>query len=219
MSLVLVAVSVNRRGQLTLGYALPNEFLRWTELNNMALGLLTVLLYYLLIEHVRAVSAPSHRERGRRLLGALFVTGAYLYAAGYGNHEVTNYLHGRFCASEPSRLCGVIAFNDESFSHGVFFMGFVLLSVALMLSQAAAPDQMPLAWVDKAIVTVNALFAAGAIVANLAFERIGLDLLVVTVVAVLAVFLLYRMPRQPILLYHTIAYSTGTAATLALKLA
>ncbi|MGH2523931.1 MAG: hypothetical protein ACRDH2_15605 [Anaerolineales bacterium] len=34
-SLVVILVSINRLSPLTLGYVLPNEFLRWVDLNNM----------------------------------------------------------------------------------------------------------------------------------------------------------------------------------------
>jgi len=34
-SLVAILVSINRLGTWTLGYVLPNEFLRWVDFNNM----------------------------------------------------------------------------------------------------------------------------------------------------------------------------------------
>src|SRR4051812_37614630 len=54
-----------------------------------------------------------------------------------GSHEVTNYLHVRFCPDTASDLCRIVAYNDDQFSH--------------------------------------LLFVAAGVVANLAFEEIGLD--------------------------------------------
>ena len=35
-SLLAILVSINRLGTWILGYVLPNEFLRWVDLNNIA---------------------------------------------------------------------------------------------------------------------------------------------------------------------------------------
>jgi len=69
----------------------------------------------------------SIAARGRLTLSIVFMVGLYLLAASYGTHEVTNYLHVRFCPPEDfSRLCEIVTFNDDEFSHWVFFAGFVL---------------------------------------------------------------------------------------------
>ena len=48
-SLMAVLVSINRLWTWTLGYVLPNEFLRWVDFNNMlVLPLISVLAFYLL---------------------------------------------------------------------------------------------------------------------------------------------------------------------------
>jgi hypothetical protein len=62
---------------------------------------------------------------------------------------------------------------------------------------------------DGALATLNALFIAAGIAANLGFEEIGLDLYVVAAVAILAVFLLVRQPKQLILRYYAIAFVVG----------
>ncbi|MCL7429396.1 hypothetical protein [Streptomyces sp. YS415] len=216
VSLLLVLLSVNRRSTLTLGHVLPHQAMRWVELNNLLLGLFTVVTHLVLLGHLRAVAAPAHRDRGRRAVGVLFVIGVYLYGVGYGDHEFANYLNGRFCTAGPSRWCDIVAFHDESFSHHVFFAGFLLLNLAVMVAQAAAPTRTALTRTDNVLLTVNALFVSGAVVANLAFERIGADLFVVAAVTVLAVVLLCRAPGQPMLRYYTVAYGMGLAATVTL---
>ncbi len=95
-SLVVVLVSVNRLGSWTEGYVAPNQFLRWVDLNNMILALFSLLAFYLLREQLTEEPAarPGATHRG---LALTFIVGAYLLAASYGSHEVTNYLHVRFC--------------------------------------------------------------------------------------------------------------------------
>jgi hypothetical protein len=218
-SLVVVLVSVNRLGSWTKGYVAPNEFLRWVDLNNMLLALVSLVAFYLLKEHL-AYESPAFGGRAHRALGVTFVVGAYLLAASYGSHEVTNYLHVRFCPDETAtRLCDVVAYNDDGFSHLVFFAGFTVVNLVIMLTQLVFPDREPLTLVDTLLVVFNGLFIGAGIFANLAFERIGLDLYVVAVIAVLAVGLLVRRPREPVLRYYAVAYVVGLLATAVAKLA
>src|SRR5437870_8450573 len=91
-SLVVVLLSVNRLASLTLAYALPHEGLRWVDLTNM--------LVWPVISTALSYATLRWIERGRATRwwhGMLFVLSVYLLAAGYGDHEVTNYLHLRFC--------------------------------------------------------------------------------------------------------------------------
>ena len=211
-SLLIVLVSVNRLSSLTTGYVASNQFLRWVDLNNMVLGLLAVLVYYLLVQYLE-------RRSGRTsvALGVAFVVGAYLYAASYGSHEVTNYLHVRFCPDTASDLCRIVAYNDDEFSHLLFFAGFILLNVVVMATQAISPDPDRPRVADTVLAVVNALFVAAGVVANLAFEEIGLDLYVVAAVAVFAVVLLWRQPRQLIFRYYAVAFVLGLVVTGVIK--
>src|SRR5688572_29951169 len=139
-SLVIVGVSINRLGTLTFGYVAPNEFLRWVDLHNMlTLPLVSIVAFYLLKKTVEANRTPAN-ARSHLAVNLAFIGGVYLLGAGYGNHEVTNYLHSRFCGrGDASPLCRIVAFNDDEFSHWVFFAGFVLVNAALMLLQALFP--------------------------------------------------------------------------------
>ena len=217
-SLLIVLVSVNRLTTVTTGYVASNQFLRWVDLNNMVLGLLAVVVYHLLVGYLRRRS-PTASRSARAALGVAFVVGAYLYAAGYGSHEVTNYLHVRFCPDTSGDLCRIIAYNDDGFSHLLFFAGFIVLNVVVMLTQAVSPDHRRPGLVDNVGVLVNALFVAAGVVANLGFEPIGLDLYVVAVVAVFAVVLLWRQPRQLIHRYYAAAFVLGLAVTSMIKAA
>jgi hypothetical protein len=227
-SVVVILVSVNRLSTLTLGYVLPNEFLRWVDLNNMLiLPLASLVAFYLLKKQMEALS-PALPRRGTTgegtggrwplALNVAFIVGVYLLGASYGDHEVTNYLHARFCPDgETSALCRIIIFNDDEFSHWAFFAGFVLVNTALMLLQVVFPHGGAVGAADRALLAVNGLFIGAGIFANLAFEVIGLDLYVVALLAAIAVALLWRRGAQPLLVYYSTAYVIGLMATFLYK--
>jgi uncharacterized membrane protein len=222
-SLVVVLVSLNRLGSWSQGTIGGTEFLRWVDLNNLVLALVSLVAFHLLREHLRVrehLRAPSGRTavNADRALGVTFIVGAYLLAAGYGAHEVTNYLHVRFCDPPADRLCEIIAYHDDGLSHLMFFAGFTLINLAIMLTPVAHPSPAEPTRTDTALIVVNALFIGAGIFANLAFEEIGFDLYVVAAIAVLAVVLVRRQPRQPILRYYAVAYVVGLLATAVVKL-
>ena len=214
-SLVAILVSFNRLGTWTLGYVLPNEFLRWVDFNNMlVLPLISVVASYLLKKTIE-YNAPQRESKLHIVWNLVFIVGLYLLAASYGNHEVTNYLHQRFCATDtPIDLCRIITFNDDEFSHWVFFTGFVMGNVAILFIQNLFPHQGKITNTDLALLALNALFLGAGVFANLGFEELGLDLYVVAVLAVLAAYLLWRRGRQPMFIYYTIAYWLGLAGSL-----
>lgn len=219
-SVVVMLVSINRLSTLTLGYVAPNEFLRWVDLNNMlVLPLISLVAFYLLKKETQ--KAPiAGAWRWNLALNLAFIVGLYLLGASYGDHEVTNYLHSRYCPpEETSRLCDIIIYNDDEFSHYVFFTGFVMVNAALMLIQVLFPHAERLSSRDKVLLAVNALFMAAGIVANLAFEEIGLDLYVILLLAAISLGMLWRKGAQPLLVYYSTAYTVGLVVTAVVKLA
>ncbi|MBK8905397.1 MAG: hypothetical protein IPM53_29715 [Anaerolineaceae bacterium] len=218
-TIVILLGSLNRLGSWTLGYVAANEFLRWVDLHNMlTLPLISVTAFYLLKKEIERGDLVAN-GRWPLLLNLGFIIGLYLFAASYGSHETTNYLHARFCPDgETSDLCRIVIFNDDEFSHWLFFAGFVLLNGALMLLQViyAWPGQVR--GRDTAVLTLNALFVALGIFANLGFEAIGLDLYIVLGLALLAGWLLWRYGRQPLLVYYAAAYGVGLVVTAVYRL-
>jgi hypothetical protein len=185
----------------------------------MVLALVSLVAFYLLKNQLRGYYAQPTR-RAHNALGVGFIVGAYLLAASYGSHEVTNYLHVRFCPdTETSRLCTIVAYNDDGFSHLIFFAGFTVINLIIMLTQVTTPWPGRLSVADTALIVANAAFIGAGIFANLAFEEIGLDLYVVAAIAILAVGLLWRRRDQPILRYYAVAYVVGLVATAIAKLA
>lgn len=218
-SVVVIFVSLNRLSTLTEGYVAPNEFLRWVDLNNMlVLPLASLVAFYLLKKQVEAAGGPSVNGRSHLALNLVFIIGVYLLGASYGDHELTNYLHARFCPNDgASALCRIVIFNDDEFSHWVFFTGFVMVNAALMFLQIIFPQAAKLALTDKLLLALNGLFIGAGIFANLAFEVIGLDLYVVALLAGVAMALLWRRGPQPLLIYYATAYGAGLAATFIYK--
>ncbi len=218
-TLVIILLSINRLSTLTLGYVAPNQFLRWVDLNNMViLPLISLSAFYLLKQHL-AYSNQAHQDFWQRALGVVFMIGVYLTGVSYGDHEVTNYLHVRFCADNPTTdLCRIVIFNDDEFSHWLFFTGFVLTNAALMGIQVLFPWHTSLAVADVGLLIGNGLLIGLGVFANLAFEQIGLDLYVVALLALLAIGLLWRYGRQPLLIYYSTAYCLGLIATAIYKL-
>ena len=214
-SLVGILVSINRLGAWTLGYVLPNEFLRWVDFNNMLiLPLISLVALYLLKKTIE-YDSPAREGRTHTTWNLVFIIGLYLTAASYGDHEVTNYLHARFCLDDPdSVLCRIVIFNDDEFSHWVFFTGFVMVNVAVLFLQNLFSHRERVSNTDIALLAFNALFLGAAVLANLGFEEIGLDLYVVALLAMISSYLLWRRGRQPMFIYYTIAYWLGLVGSL-----
>lgn len=207
-TLVIILLSINRLSTLTLGYVAPNQFLRWVDLNNMLiLPLISLTAFYLLKQHL-AYSSPAYQGLWHRTLGVIFILGVYLTGTSYGDHEITNYLHGRFCATDPTTdLCRIVIFNDDEFSHWLFFTGFVLTNAVLMVLQVLFPWRTSLARGDVGLLVINGLFIGLGVFANLAFEQIGLDLYVVALLALLAIGLLWLWPATIAhLLQHSLLF-------------
>ena len=214
-SLVGILVSINRLGTWTLGYVLPNEFLRWVDFNNMlVLSLISLVALYLLKKTIE-YDSPAREGRAHVAWNLVFIVGLYLTAASYGDHEVTNYLHQRFCATDTtSDICRIVIFNDDEFSHWIFFTGFVMVNAAILFLQNIFPYREKISNGDIALLSLNALFLGAAVLANLGFEEIGLDLNIVALLALISAYMLWKRGRQPMFIYYTIAYWLGLISSL-----
>ena len=218
-SLLAILVSLNRRGNWTLGYVLPNEFLRWVDLNNIIIAMISLLAGYLLKKTIE-YNSPARDGRAHMAWNLVFIIGVYLTAVSYGDHELTNYLHIRFCLDDPSSdLCRIVIFNDDEFSHWLFFAGFTMVNGAILFLQNVFPYQGTVTGGDTTVLLLNSLFLGLGIVANLGFEEIGLDLYIVALVAIIATVLLLRRGKQPMFIYYTAAYWLGLVGSLAAQLA
>ncbi len=217
LSLTIILLSINRLTSLTLGYLQPFEFLRWLDFNAMIpIPLLSIVLYYLLKREV-ITKTPLW-------LGMLLVIGIYLFGAGSGDHEVTNYLHGRYCEKHllPISACQIIIYNDDQFSHYIYYLGFISINVALMLLEYKQPQAKAVGKKELMLISVNALVIALGIFANLAFEETGVDIPVFTAVMALALYLLvsrkHDWQKLPVTYYFAFSYTVGVLSTLVYKI-
>lgn len=217
-TLVVLLGSINRLGSFTLGFVSANEFLRWVDFINMLpLPILSLVAFYLLKKHLEN-SGKAASAKTLLVLNVIFIVSVYVMGASYGDHEVTNYLHARFCnPNNDSALCRIIIFNDDEFGHWLFFSAFIGINTVMLFMQALFPYRGAINIVDKALLMFNSLFIAAGILANLGFEEIGLDLYVVLVLAALSIYLWWRHGSQPLFIYYGTAYVIGLFATLAVK--
>lgn len=214
-SLLVIFVSFNRLTDWFTGYVLPNEFLRWVDFNNMlVIPLISLAATYLLKKTIE-YDSPTREGRAHTVWNLIFIIGLYLTAASYGDHEVTNYLHVRFCLDDStSDLCRIIIFNDDEFSHWVFFTGFTMVNAAILFLQNIFPHRENLKGLDVGMLLLNSLFLGAGVLANLGFETIGLDLYVVALLAIVSALLLWRRGKQPMFIYYTAAYWLGLVGSL-----
>lgn len=225
LSLTIIALSVNRLTNLTQGYLQPFEFLRWLDFNAMIpIPLASIILYYLLKREI-VYDSPFVKKGLYAFLMLLFVSGIYFFAAGSGTHEVTNYLNSRFCdfGKTQNALCNIIGYNDDQFSHYVYYLGFVLINVALMLFEAKLPRKKAVSKINLIFVAVNSLFIALGIFANLAFEEALIDIFVFGGVMLLSLYLLFfkvkKVGQLPVTYYFAVSYTLGVVATIFYKFA
>jgi hypothetical protein len=213
-SLLAILVSINRLGSWTLGYVHPNQFLRWVDLNNIFVSFVSLIAAYLLKKSIE-YNSPARESATHTAWNLVFFVGVYLSALSYGFHEMTNYLHVRFCEPDPGTdLCRIIIFNDDQFSHWLFFAGFTLANAAILFLQALFPHQGNMRVSDVALLLSNSLFLGLGVMANLGFEEIGLDLVVVAFLALVSAYLLWKRGRQPMFIYYTSVYWLGLVGSL-----
>lgn len=212
-SLLLILATVNRLWSATDVEVLQGSLRVVDVVNLLVLAPATALVLYLLLEHVLG-EVPG---RARRALRVAFVAALYLFALSYGMHEPADFIHARFCGGrEVSALCRAVAYHDDGLSHGLFFAGLAGIDAVLLLAQAATTTMGVVVRArDLALVLANASVVAAAIVANLGFEAIGLDLVMVAGVAGLSLFLLRRSGGRALIAYFAWAYLAGLAGTVA----
>lgn len=210
-SLFLVAMSINRLTGISEGYVYPNEFLRWKEFYHLFLPIISMLLTVGMWRCLISVRQRSHWS-----LEGVFFGSIYLCGVAYGLHELANYLGMRFRGSgiDDPLIREIIRFNDDDFSHWVFFAAFAGMNLPLAIWQRINPFEVgigPVTWIG---VLLNALFISGAIFFNLTRGEIGYDLWVVSGVALSALLLQIRQSPQLMLIYQIVGLGGGLLAAL-----
>lgn len=223
LSITILLLSINRLTSFTLSYLQPYDFLRWLDFNAMIpIPLLSILLYYFLLrDTVRDYAFKKTALYS--FLFVMFITGVYLFGASSGDHEVTNYLNARFCDAGvvKSTLCNIISYNDDEFSHIIYYLGFVFMNLVLLFMEYNVPRQKGMAKKDYIFVSANALFIGLGVFANLAFEEIGIDLYVFGFLMLVSLWILFAkkiVSKLPITYYFAFSYTVGVVGTSIYKL-
>ncbi|MBI4067783.1 hypothetical protein HY407_05360 [Candidatus Gottesmanbacteria bacterium] len=224
LSATIVLLSLNRLTPFTQTLLQPYDYLRWMDLLAMIpIPLASVILYYLLKNEI-VKDSLLRKTTLYVVLNLFLITGIYLFAAGSGTHEFANYLHFKFCRADiTSALCKIIIYNDDQFSHYVYYIGFILLNISLMFLEYFVPRSKDVSQKNLFFITLNSLVIALGIFANLAFEEAFLDLFFFGVVMLLSLYLLFKdrkkVFRLPVLYYFASSYTVGIVSTIVYKLA
>ncbi len=245
--LTLVILSVNRLSGLTLAYLPPHDFLRVVDFFALLpITLLTLVLYYLLkrdiedsgtvakqiavkaknIENTDSTRNADATHRKALWINIIFILGLGVYAISSGDHETTNYLNNRFCIDDQDvdELCSIIAYHDNTFSHLLYYIGTILLTLAVLGTEALYPRIRQATRKNLVFLSVNGLLVASGIFANIARESAAIDLSAFAVLALLSSSLLWwnarkvSIKRLPVAVYMTIAYSVGLVSSIVYKL-
>lgn len=215
-TLLLIAASLNRLTDFSSGHVAESQFLRWRDFNHlMVFPPLTVIVA---IGFRQVLLCVGGKQRG--WVDLLFVISVYFLGAGYGVHELANYLSTLAKTREELDpvFREVIRYNDDDFSHWVFFAAFVALNIVMLLWQAANPFQTRLSLIDKTICVVNALVLSAAIFANLTRGELGFDLVALLLLALVALFFWVRDRKQPLNIYYLFGLWPGLIATAVVKM-
>ncbi len=210
-TLILIVASLNRLTDFSSGPVAANQFLRWRDFNHlMVFPPLTVIVAI----GFRQVFLKVGGNRDGRV-DLLFVIAVYFLGAGYGVHELANYLSMLIKSRETIDpvLREVIRYNDDDFSHWVFFGAFIALNVVMLLWQAANPFQTRLSWIDMAICIVNGAVLSAAIFVNLSRGDLGFDLVALLALALVALYFWLKDRKQPMNIYYVTGLWPGLIGT------
>ncbi|WP_433559708.1 hypothetical protein ACQPWY_16590 [Pseudonocardia xinjiangensis] len=222
-SLSVVLVSVERFSFTTRILLPPFDFLRLHELVQMAaIILVTVVIPALLFREVSGnFSALS--ARGGAAVFLVFVVGVYYYSTGNGVHELASFTFNTYCdtATVSGNLCGGLFINDFYTGNILFFVGGLLMNVALLVLERRNPHS-PVVGGAFVVLLINAVVYAVTVVAYAGFDRVvvGLVYSVVQCVVALAFLLSVRSRyRQfPLITYLAVAYTLGAVASAVVRL-
>lgn len=221
LSGAIFLLTLNRKTNLSQGLLEPYGFLRWQDFHAMvSLPLIITIIYALMFLHITNRQPKIHNKFGIFLL--IFVTGALLYGVSSGNHEITNYLHHRYCMQDNTSLCQIINYHDDTFSHFIFYVSSILMTISLLFFEKDQPESSPISKSSMTLLCINSLVIGLGLFANLAFEKLGIDLYAFGILSAISLSLLWIIRKNfrvyPIILYCALGYGSGTLASILAKL-
>lgn len=210
-TVILILGSANRLMKWSHTPVAANGFLRWVDFNHLLVFPPLTILVSLAIRQT-FVNLGKKSYIG---VDVLFVLSVYFLGAGYGVHELANYLSSWTAGNDSfsSDFQEIIRFNDDDFSHWIFFGAFVGVNLSVLLWQYLNPFSSPLKKTELILILCNALILAAAIFANLSQGKLGFDLVALLVLAVPALIFWCKNRSQPIFLFYFAGLWLGLVAT------
>jgi len=153
------------------------------------------------------------------VLAAIFVSGAYLYGAGEGWHEVASFTLNTYCDAQNlvGNLCQGLFINDYYAGNLIFFIGGVMMNTVLLaLATKQKIDRFNNN--DMIILLVNSLVYAFTWFAYAAFDVVLLGLYFAALLAIISIAAWLKVKRNmreyPYITYSVVAYTLATIATI-----
>lgn len=221
-SLNAVIVIFERLSPTTQIILQPYSYLRLHEVVQMIIFIqISVLLPFLILKTITNNFETLKDTKGT-ILGLIFIAGIYLYATGNGLHEVASFLFNTFCDTKHilHDACGSMFANDYYVGNVIFFVGFFLTDLALILLEMRRPDKT-FKRKDLIILGINSLVFTFTLVAYAAFDivLVGFWYLVIAAICfdALVLFSKKKLTQLPVTLYFTLAYTLATIVTLLIR--
>ncbi|MDO8497432.1 MAG: hypothetical protein Q7S61_02700 [bacterium] len=221
-SLSVVLVTIERFSFTTRILLQPYSFMRLHEIVQIAvIILLTVIIPFLIIQDASGNFESLKAKKGRLLL-LLFVVGVYFYATGNGLHEVSSFNFNHFCDVKKfsGDLCGGMFFNDFYTGNILYFIGAILMNVAILLFEKLRPNKT-YEKKDLPATVINALVYALAIFAYAAFDTVLVGMVYSLIMTGIAVYFFVlarkRYLQYPYTTYTLVTYLVGTIAAILVR--
>ena len=210
-ALILIA-GINRLWRSELLRAPVLDVLRVCDLNVMFIfaPLCAIWLAFLLY------FCKGHRN----LLTLLtFIFGTYMLGVGFGMHEPFNVTRTIYGKEMTEGIKKTAEFMDDGLGHWTFFVGFVLLSLSIVLAELKNPFSEKIPVFKVAVSTILGLITGFVIYMNMAWEKTAFDLAVIA--CCLALVFLFKLrygnpqfSRIPMTYTLCLSYGLGLGATL-----
>lgn len=221
-SLDVLLVTIERFSFTTKILLQPFNFLRLHEVFQILVPILiSIIIPFFILRQLSQNFSLLKTKRGI-IFASIFIVGIYLYATGNGMHELASFIFNTYCNTRHIQgiFCKGLFLNDYYFGNILYFVGFFLLTVILMLFERENP-QANWKGQDFVILFVNAFVYAFTIFAYAAFDVVLVGLIYSIVTGVVAWMILLSNKKAfksfPYTVYTVISLTIGTLASIIVR--
>ncbi len=221
-SLSVLLVTIERFSFTTKILLQPYDFFRLHEIIQMTVLILITIVIPFFLLYVISDRFQFFAKKQFFWLPLLFVIGIYFYATGNGVHETASFTLNQYCDIKAltGNLCHGLFVNDYYTGNIFFFIGGILMVLAVVLTEKLHPNKT-YHKKDVAVTIINAVIYSLAIFAYAAFDVVLVGLVYSILVMIIADVLLLSTRKKylqhPVILYHAVAYTLGTAVALLIR--